>query len=346
MIQLINQDIIIHAASIWKIATKEKLNHGYGVRYEILDCFRELSEACIYNKNAMQLITSKRNNDNDTNDEDRYATDLHAMIEIIGQIVEIGRDDRFDSDTLTTMTNFCISMDMDDEKNNTVNVNKVNNNDYDYGAVTNDQGMNVFIFGCQSIVSIFDHYIYMVWTRYGTDGVNYDISGSGIPMKTIEEYETNAVIDCGSTLAKILDASVHYSNDTVLMDKMKNTIVNMVDRVCYYHLRLHWTDEWKQLKDDSKTNQESVAYILGLDKCKKSDSIEFIQNLVKPLQSMKNIEWKIIRLIWMGYEKNVIDDQNKNNQCYICLLPKDIVLWIISFLTNNRIRRLLKLYKC
>ena len=43
------------------------------------------------------------------------------------------------------------------------------------------------------------------------------------------------------------------------------------------------------------------------------------------------IEWKLERIIWIGYYKN---DQNNhdNHQCLLAKLPKDVVLYMLMFL--------------
>ena len=40
------------------------------------------------------------------------------------------------------------------------------------------------------------------------------------------------------------------------------------------------------------------------------------------------LKWEIIRLIWIAFEKN------DSEQCYLSQLPKDLIVYIISFLGN------------
>ena len=49
--------------------------------------------------------------------------------------------------------------------------------------------------------------------------------------------------------------------------------------------------------------------------------------------SLEKCEWKyMIRYIWIGYYKN---DKKNNKKCYIYLLPKDIVKYLIKYLWHN-----------
>lgn len=41
------------------------------------------------------------------------------------------------------------------------------------------------------------------------------------------------------------------------------------------------------------------------------------------------VEWKILRLVWIGFHKN-----SQNKRCYISLLPKDIVNHVTKFVGN------------
>ena len=362
--QLVHLNIINHVASIWDIASEKNVHVYYGIQYEILYCFNQLGEACIDSNSALESIASKRknnnnnkfNNNNNNNDNDKNGdkcvNDLHIIMELIGQIIKANESDKgLDADSLEAISNFFTAM----------NDRHHNDNNIDYGAVKNEQGINVLKSGCQSVLSLFDHYVEMVRARYDANDVY--VSGSGKSMDIMKDYESRVVTDCCSTLAKILDVSVDYSNDTLLMDKMFHQIMDNIYRVCCFHLKLHWRDEWddrKQLHSDCnfKTNEEVIAYILGLDECKNSQTFAFVRGLVKPLQSMKNVEWKRIRLIWIGYNKNDnynrypgdnnnnTNNNNNSKQCYVCLLPKDILQLIVGLLINNRVDALLKLFKC
>ena len=52
------------------------------------------------------------------------------------------------------------------------------------------------------------------------------------------------------------------------------------------------------------------------------------------LQNNGSLEWKIHRLLWMGYLKNV-----NNETCYLSKVPKDIIKYIIKFFRIFDIKR-------
>ena len=44
-----------------------------------------------------------------------------------------------------------------------------------------------------------------------------------------------------------------------------------------------------------------------------------------------NIDWKLQRIVWIGFYKN---DAAQKNACYIALLPKDVVKYVLSFVSG------------
>ena len=85
---------------------------------------------------------------------------------------------------------------------------------------------------------------------------------------------------------------------------------------------------WNYENDQSK---KSIIVLQGVDK-------HFIFDVY-----IHYIEWDVERIIWIGFYKN-----NKNNQCFMDQLPKDLIKHILKFLgkisvsnnsDNNQARR-------
>ena len=46
------------------------------------------------------------------------------------------------------------------------------------------------------------------------------------------------------------------------------------------------------------------------------------------------VEWKVARVIWIGFYKN-----NENDACFVDMLPKDLILSVFKFLGATSIRQ-------
>ena len=69
---------------------------------------------------------------------------------------------------------------------------------------------------------------------------------------------------------------------------------------------------------------------------------EFGKDLINVFKCVKQCEWKyMIRYIWIGFYKN---NKKTNRRCYIYLLPKDIVKYVVKYLENGRIHDMIQMW--
>ena len=111
------------------------------------------------------------------------------------------------------------------------------------------------------------------------------------------------------------------------------------------------TTQWKILKDKlpkgiaghccvlcPKSKQK--MYILGGNYVNLYDE-EVTNNIMYQWKFDNSIEWEMERVVWIGVLKNSITNEDRDNTadklCFLCVLPKDIVQYLLVFLKNDHI---------
>lgn len=57
-----------------------------------------------------------------------------------------------------------------------------------------------------------------------------------------------------------------------------------------------------------------------------------LRMIMKNFGGFRLLPWKIERIVWIAYLKNQEKDKDNKSVCYFALLPKDVVLLVLSFL--------------